>query len=135
MPFWHCPHCGTPQPEAARCWVCRRSSTTCGTCRHYRRAVAGQLGYCGLDRRRDPRRGDEIRGCWESATDAAAAGASRPITVLVRPTTARTWTEVGATAEPGGIVGATGSNAPAESSMRASIIDAPPPSLWSDAEA
>jgi hypothetical protein len=66
MPTWRCPHCGTPQTETARCWVCRRSSTACGTCRHFRRSVAAQLGYCGLDRRRAPLVGDEIRACWES---------------------------------------------------------------------
>jgi hypothetical protein len=66
MPMWRCPHCGTPQAETARCWVCHRSSTTCGTCRHFRRSVAAQLGYCGLDRQRQPLNGDEIRGCWEA---------------------------------------------------------------------
>ena len=66
MPMWRCPHCGTPQAETARCWVCHRSSTACGTCRHFRRSVAAQLGYCGLDRRRQPLTGDEIRGCWEA---------------------------------------------------------------------
>src|SRR6187399_1116297 len=66
MPTWRCPHCGTPQTETARCWVCRRSSTACGTCRHFRRSVAAQLGYCGLDRRRTPLVGDEIRACWEA---------------------------------------------------------------------
>jgi hypothetical protein len=66
MPMWRCPHCGTPQAETARCWVCRRSSTSCGTCRNYRRGVAGQLGYCGLDKRRQPLTGEEIRGCWEA---------------------------------------------------------------------
>jgi hypothetical protein len=71
MPMWRCPHCATPQAEAARCWVCHRSSTACGACRHFRRAVAGQLGYCGLDRQRRPLRGDEIRPCWEAA-DAAS---------------------------------------------------------------
>jgi len=70
MPMWRCPHCATPQAETARCWVCHRSSTACGACRHFRRAVAGQLGYCGLDRRRRPLNGDEIRPCWEAA-DAA----------------------------------------------------------------
>jgi hypothetical protein len=65
MPMWRCPHCGTPQAETARCWVCRRSSTSCATCRNYRRSVAGKLGYCGLDRRRQPLTGEEIRGCWE----------------------------------------------------------------------
>ncbi|HEY7701258.1 MAG TPA: hypothetical protein VIB02_03025 [Candidatus Limnocylindrales bacterium] len=28
--------------------------------------MAGGLGYCGLDPRRQPLRGDEIRGCWEA---------------------------------------------------------------------
>ena len=32
MPVWRCPHCGTPQAESSRCWVCRRSTTTCATC-------------------------------------------------------------------------------------------------------
>ncbi len=65
MPMWRCPHCATPQPEAARCWVCHRSSTSCATCRHFRRSVAGGLGFCGLDRARTPLRGEELRGCWE----------------------------------------------------------------------
>ncbi len=73
--MWRCPHCGTPQAETARCWVCRRSSTACGTCRNFRQSVAGSLGYCGLDRRRQPLTGDEIRPCWE----AAAGGANPPI--------------------------------------------------------
>jgi hypothetical protein len=72
MPMWRCPHCGTPQAETARCWVCRRSSTTCSTCRHFRRSVAAQIGYCGLDRRRLPLAGGELRGCWE-------AGRARPL--------------------------------------------------------
>jgi hypothetical protein len=68
MPMWRCPHCGTPQAETARCWVCHRSSTACATCQNFRRSVAAQLGYCGLDRERRPLRGDEIRACWEAAT-------------------------------------------------------------------
>jgi hypothetical protein len=67
MAMWRCPHCGTPQAETARCWVCRRSSTACASCRHFRRSVAAQLGYCGLDRERRPLRGDEIRACWEAS--------------------------------------------------------------------
>jgi hypothetical protein len=42
--------------------------------------VAGQLGYCGLDRQRRPLRGDEIRACWEggaAVTDSPAAGIPR----------------------------------------------------------
>jgi hypothetical protein len=65
---WRCPHCETPQPEASRCWVCHRSSTSCGTCRHFRRSVAERTGFCALDRRRRPLRGDEVRACWEDAT-------------------------------------------------------------------
>jgi hypothetical protein len=84
--MWHCPHCGTPQTETSRCWVCKRSSTSCGTCRHFRRAIAGQLGYCGLDRDRLPLRGDELRGCWEAAPDAPAHPvAARPTGSLERP--------------------------------------------------
>ncbi|MDQ1651600.1 MAG: hypothetical protein QOI35_800 [Cryptosporangiaceae bacterium] len=64
--MWRCPHCGTPQAETARCWVCKRSSTACGTCRNFRHSVAGSLGFCGLDRRRQPLVGDEIRACWEA---------------------------------------------------------------------
>ena len=82
MPMWRCPHCGTPQAETAHCWVCRRSSTACDTCRNFRRSVAGQLGYCGLDRNRLPLAGNEIRACWEPARTAAdqpAPNAPRPV--------------------------------------------------------
>jgi hypothetical protein len=78
--MWRCPHCATPQAETARCWVCHRSSTACGSCRHFRRSVAAQIGYCGLDRRRRPLRGDEIRECWESLDAPGAPG------TLIRPT-------------------------------------------------
>jgi len=72
MPMWRCPHCGTPQAETARCWVCRRSSTSCATCRHFRHSVAANIGYCGLDRARRPLSGEEIRPCWEQALPATA---------------------------------------------------------------
>jgi hypothetical protein len=74
MPMWRCPHCATPQAETARCWVCHRSTTACGSCRHFRRSVAAQIGYCGLDRLRRPLRGDEIRECWESLDAPGAPG-------------------------------------------------------------
>ena len=77
MPSWRCPHCSTPQPEASRCWVCHRSSTSCGTCRHFRESVAARVGFCGLDRRREPLQGDEVRVCWE---DGSAAAVPDPIT-------------------------------------------------------
>ncbi len=84
MPTWRCPHCGTPQPEAARCWVCKRSSTSCRTCRHFRRSVAAQLGYCGLDPKRRPLRGSELRGCWEDALGPVAAPVG-PVAAPVGP--------------------------------------------------
>jgi hypothetical protein len=67
MPVWRCPHCATPQPETSRCWVCRRSTTSCGTCRHFRRGVAGGLGLCGLDPRHPALTGSEMRACWVAA--------------------------------------------------------------------
>lgn len=73
MANWRCPHCGTPQAESSRCWVCSRSSTTCATCVHFRRSVAGRLGFCGFDRQRTPLVGDEVRGCW-SATASEPVG-------------------------------------------------------------
>ena len=79
MSMWRCPHCGTPQAETARCWVCRRSSTACGTCRNFRHSVAGSLGYCGLDRGRQPLVGDEIRACWEAWPAGAAPAGVAPL--------------------------------------------------------
>lgn len=76
MPLWRCPHCATPQPESARCWLCRRSTTTCAACRHYRHGVAGGLGLCGLDPRHPALRGTEVRPCWEAAPAAPEAGLS-----------------------------------------------------------
>jgi hypothetical protein len=77
--MWHCPHCGAPQAETARCWVCRRSSTTCSTCRHFVASLAADVGYCALDRRRRPLTGRELRGCWEATVRDAAAEAPPPV--------------------------------------------------------
>jgi hypothetical protein len=85
MAQWRCPHCATPQPIAARCWVCRRSSTSCATCRHFRLSVAAKVGYCGLDRDRRPLDGSEIRACWEEAPTISIDGegaASRPVRLI-----------------------------------------------------
>ncbi len=71
MPLWRCPHCATPQPESARCWLCGRSTTTCAACRHYRRGVAGGLGLCGKNPRRLALRGTEVLPCWEGVALAA----------------------------------------------------------------
>lgn len=90
MPTWRCPHCGTPQVEAARCWVCHRSTTSCATCRHFRRSVVlpglGYAGFCGLDRRHDPLRGDEQRACWETVPGdgLAIAGVAAPLLTGLR---------------------------------------------------
>jgi hypothetical protein len=67
MASWRSPYCSTPQQEASRCWVCHRSSTSCGTCRHFRGSVAAHVGFCGLDRRHEPLQGDEVRPCWVDA--------------------------------------------------------------------
>jgi hypothetical protein len=86
--MWRCPHCGTPQAETARCWVCHRSSTACATCQNFRRSVAAQLGYCGLDRERRPLRGDEIRACWEASAvpiESAVVGPERNVTPVFHP--------------------------------------------------
>ena len=82
--MWHCPHCGAPQAETARCWVCRRSSTTCSTCLHFRRALAGDLGYCALDPKRQPLTGRELRGCWAERPAAGQAPKPPPTVPLHR---------------------------------------------------
>jgi hypothetical protein len=82
--LWRCPHCGTPQAETARCWVCRRSSTTCSTCHHFQRSLAAGIGYCALDPRRLPLTGRELRGCW-TASDAEAAEAPSLLLPVVDP--------------------------------------------------
>jgi hypothetical protein len=145
MPMWRCPHCGTPQAETARCWVCRRSSTACGTCRNFRRAVAGQLGYCGLDRQRRPLRGDEIRACWEGGTaitDSPAAGIPRsaPATGLDddrTPVRRLEFVEVrSGTGAPRGKTAATAAADDARPADPPVEVRAPEPtwSLWGDAD-
>jgi hypothetical protein len=73
--MWTCPHCGAPQAETARCWVCHRSSTTCSTCRNFRASLATDVNYCALDRRRRPLTGLELRGCWEERPSSLQATA------------------------------------------------------------
>lgn len=80
MAMWRCPHCATPQAETSRCWVCKRSSTSCATCRNYRVSVAPGIGYCGLDRRRLPLVGNELRPCWEAAAERVHVEAAPPST-------------------------------------------------------
>jgi len=79
--MWHCPSCGAPQAESARCWVCHRSSTTCSTCRHFRTSLSADVGWCALDPRRRPLTGLEQRGCWQ---EGAVATESAPLVVAAR---------------------------------------------------
>ena len=135
--MWRCPHCGTPQAETARCWVCKRSSTACGTCRNFRHSVAGSLGFCGLDGRRQPLAGDEIRACWEAW----------PGAVDVPPTISPTQPLAGQrAAEPRDFVEVgvrPAAEVPAATDETAPIVPAPAPlpaigepgwSLWGDVE-
>jgi hypothetical protein len=80
MPVWRCPHCATPQAEASRCWVCHRSTTSCVTCRHYRRGISGGLGLCGLDPRHPAVADTDVMACWVGARTAAEdpKGGERP---------------------------------------------------------
>src|SRR3954447_23252433 len=74
MGTWRCPNCRTVQGDSARCFLCGRSATSCGTCSHFRAAVVGGLGYCGLDKRRSPLSGSEQRPCWTDAATASSDG-------------------------------------------------------------
>jgi hypothetical protein len=47
--------------------------------------VAGNLGYCGLDRRRSPLSGDEIRACWEPASAVPGSVESPTIAAAAPP--------------------------------------------------
>jgi len=84
MAMWRCPNCATAQGESARCFLCGRSATSCGTCARFRASFVEGLGYCGLDRRHSPLNGAEQRSCWTGA-DASDEGelfASAPAPVV-----------------------------------------------------
>jgi hypothetical protein len=92
MATWRCPHCGTVQVETARCFVCDRSATSCGTCLNFRRSLVDGVGYCAAGREREPLTGSEQRPCWTSDSETvgdglfdvspAAAGASPPTSIV-----------------------------------------------------
>jgi len=91
MPVWRCPHCATPQAETSRCWVCRRVTTSCVTCRHYRRGVAAGLGLCGLDPAHPVVTETEVQPCWVAA----------PVPVEAPDERRPAWTPSGAGDWPG----------------------------------
>jgi hypothetical protein len=137
--MWRCPHCGTPQAETARCWVCKRSSTACGTCRNFRHSVAGSLGFCGLDRRRQPLVGDEIRACWEAWPGAV----DLPLTLPpAQPSAgsraaAREFVEVGvgpAVEVPAAIGERTAADVPQPVPVPTPVIGEPGWSLWGEVD-
>jgi hypothetical protein len=110
MASWRCPHCGTPQQEAARCWVCHRSTTSCSTCRHFRQGVTARLGYCALDKLHTVLTGAEERACWEpSSREIRASAESAAIPVVP-------WTESVDEAEPSANERATASSGVARGS-------------------
>ena len=74
MATWRCPNCGTLQSEGARCFLCQRSATSCGTCALFRASFVGGLGYCARDRKREPLSGSEQRSCWTASTATAQDG-------------------------------------------------------------
>ncbi len=100
MATWRCPHCRTPQAEAARCWVCHRSSTSCATCADFRHAVFGGAGYCGRDRRRGSLAGDEIRPCWSAPIALVAGTAAVDAGAVLDERTFAPADPLGASADP-----------------------------------
>src|SRR3954452_1596761 len=87
MATWRCPHCLTVQGETARCFLCGRSATSCGTCANFRGSFVGGLGYCALDKRRSPLTGAEQRSCWTDAQAVTLDGlfSGAPLPVVERP--------------------------------------------------
>lgn len=72
MSAWRCPNCGTLQAESHTCFLCGRSATSCATCVNFRESLVGGVGYCALDKKREPLTGAEQRTCWTGETAAAA---------------------------------------------------------------
>jgi hypothetical protein len=69
MATWRCPHCRTVQVDSLSCFLCGRSATSCGTCVSFRQSVVGGIGYCALDRHREPLTGEERRICWSGSDE------------------------------------------------------------------
>jgi hypothetical protein len=99
--------------------------------------VAAQLGFCGLDRGRQPLRGDEIRGCWEGWPSGQVAP-DRPPTIgparPVDPASPAPLEFIEVTA-----LGASATSAPAQAPSPALVPDLPVRpdhgwNLWGDPE-
>jgi hypothetical protein len=73
MSAWRCPNCGTLQAESHNCFLCGRSATSCATCINFRESLVGGVGYCALDKKREPLTGGEQRTCWTGETASALA--------------------------------------------------------------
>src|SRR5215212_11265546 len=85
MATWRCPGCGTVQLETSECFVCLRSALSCATCANFRRSVAAGVGFCAIDRRREPLSGAEQRPCWTAGADAPGQGLFAGAHVTSRP--------------------------------------------------
>jgi hypothetical protein len=109
--MWHCPNCGAPQAETARCWVCRRSSTTCSTCRHFQHALGADGGWCAQDPKRLPLSGLEQRGCWQGRITATPSladtdmGPGRSLRPLAVDQSGEPWAAAGIDFIPVELVG------------------------------
>jgi hypothetical protein len=67
--------------------------------------VAARVGFCGLDRRRQPLHGDEVRACWE---DGAVPPPPDPVTPgLLDLLTVRALRDVDPDASPASQPGST----------------------------
>jgi len=99
--------------------------------------VAGSLGFCGLDRRRQPLVGDEIRACWEawpSAADLPPTISPAQPSVERRAAEPREFVEVGARSVVA-VAAATGEAAPIDlAPVPMPAIGEPGWSLWGDVE-
>jgi hypothetical protein len=101
------------------------------------------MGYCGLDRRRQPLLGDEIRACWEAGVagaldDVPVLAATRlPGEATLPATTARReFIEIGSDAAPAATrpPAAAGGASAIDAAAPASAAGEPRWSLWADLE-
>ncbi len=91
------------------------------------------MGYCGLDKRRTPLVGDEIRACWEAG--AAPDRPSLPVPVMSIPAAAgRDFIEIDGSASAA-TTGAAPASEPTFDAPAQTLPAEPRWSLWSDLEA